>query len=236
MTCAWAREWIGAYFDGELEAAPRAELEAHLAVCPDCARVLEDVRSLSGAIHAGPLVYEAPARLEAQVLRAVRKNSRASVRDFGWVAAAACFVFALAMSWRTPERPLIANEVVSGHVRSLMGTHLMDVPSTDRHTVKPWFAGKLDFSPDVKDLEGFKLLGGRLDYLDGRPVAALVFQRRQHVVNLFEWRAGESAAKPRQGSAANGYNVVHWAAGGLAYWAVADIPAQELEQFADRYR
>jgi anti-sigma factor RsiW len=246
MNCGPVKELVGAYFDGELEAARRDQVEAHLTGCPECALLLGDVRSLSGAIHAGPFVYEAPARLEEQILRAVRKSSRPGIvnwksLDWGWMAAAACLVLAIAIGWnlrRAPERQLVAQDVVSGHVRSLMGSHLLDVPSTDRHTVKPWFAGKLDFSPEVRDLapQGFPLLGGRLDYLDGRPVAALVFRRRQHIVNLFEWSAGEGNTKARQTTAKNGYNVVHWTAAGLTYWAVADIPGAELEQFAALYK
>jgi len=128
---------------------------------------------------------------------------------------------------------LVAHEVVSSHIRSLMAQHLTDVPSSDRHTVKPWFAGKLPFSLTVPDFpqEGFALEGGRLDYVNGRTVAALVYRRRQHVINLFVWPSGESSAAPSTTSR-RGFQMVHGAAGGMAYWAISDLNAAELTQFA----
>ena len=124
----------------------------------------------------------------------------------------------------------VAQEIVSSHVRSLIGTHLLDVPSTDQHNVKPWFNGKLDYAPDVKDFvaEGFALAGGRVDYIDHRPVAALVYKRREHVINLFEWPSGSALSSP---SGVNGFNLVAWNRAGMDYWAVSDLNAGELGQF-----
>jgi anti-sigma factor RsiW len=131
----------------------------------------------------------------------------------------------------------IEGEVISGHVRSLQASHLTDVATSDRHTVKPWFNGKIDFAPPVVDLaaQGFPLAGGRLDYLHGRSVAALVFRRRQHVINLFVWpsKPGETLASH---ASQGGYSIAYWTHGGLEFWAVSDIDGAELERFAAAYR
>jgi anti-sigma factor RsiW len=127
-------------------------------------------------------------------------------------------------------------ELVDNHVRSLIGDHLADVRSTDQHTVKPWFAGKIDFAPRVVDLtpNGFPLLGGRVDYIRGHTTAALVYGRRRHFVNLFMWPSSESDAGA-QPKSYNGYSLLHWAADGLSYWAVSDAAASDLEVFRRAY-
>ena len=160
-----------------------------------------------------------------------------------WLAIAASLFLAVSLAWnisqlrpRAPGPELMAQNIVSSHVRSLIGTHLLDVVSTDRHTVKPWFAGKLDFSPDVKDLasQGFPLIGGRIEYLSDRAVAALVFRRRQHVINLFTWPSASSDAKESR-FARNGYNVLEWSDGSMTYWAVSDVASAEVRQFKELY-
>jgi anti-sigma factor (TIGR02949 family) len=157
-----------------------------------------------------------------------------------WAATAAALVLGLAGGWQLAvsrgsrgEPSDLATEVIASHVRSLQATHLTDVGSSEHHTVKPWFAGKLDFSPPVPDLaaRGFPLVGGRLDYLDGHQVAALVYRRRQHIINLFVWPAAESSAAPATVTH-RGYQVVHGVAGGMAYWAVSDLNPAELTEFA----
>jgi anti-sigma factor RsiW len=129
---------------------------------------------------------------------------------------------------------LSADYVLSAHIRSLAGTHLLDVPSSDRHTVKPWFNGKLDFSPEVKDLEGFPLLGGRLEYFEGHAAAALIYGRHAHTINLFTWPSATPAGAGTR--TLNGYHLQHWSANGMTFWAVSDLSDTELSEFASLYR
>ncbi len=231
---------IEAYLDEELDPALRATVEEHLANCQDCSEAHARLRGQKAAIKSAAPYYTAPAQLERSVRDALRS---AAGRNRSWrlLAIAASILLAMSVGWnirlsqrRNAENDLLAENILSGHIRSLMGTHLLDVPSSDRHTVKPWFDGKLDFSPDVKDFasQGFPLTGGRLDYLGDRTVAALVYQRRQHVLNVFTWPSNSSSESH---FSHNGYNMVHWSGGGMTYWAVSDIPIAELEQFKDLY-
>jgi len=150
-------------------------------------------------------------------------------------------LLAVSLAWnlsrlqpRTPERDMIAQNILYSHVRSLIGTHLLDVTSTDQHTVKPWFNGRLDFSPEVKDFasQGFPLIGGRIEYVFDRSVAALIYRRRQHVINLFTWPSTSSDARESH-FARNGYNVVQWSDATMTYWAVSDIAPSEVRQFQE---
>jgi anti-sigma factor RsiW len=129
-------------------------------------------------------------------------------------------------------------EVVASHVRSMMAEHLADVPSSDRHTVKPWFNGKLDFSPHVDDFasEGFPLVGGRLDYVSGRPVAALVYRRGQHVINLFTWPSPDAVARPPRLISQQGYQIFQWSKDGMQYWLISDLNASDLQTLEERLR
>ena len=229
MSCQEARELLHGYLDGELDLAASLEFERHLRGCSACQRAYANQKTLRSAIRSQAPYFKAPASLKRHL------------RPMPWrpmLAIAAALALALAGTWvtfRQSTNQLIAMEVVSGHVRSLMANHLTDVPSSDRHTVKPWFLGKLDFSPDVKDLEpqGFPLIGGRLDYVAQRPAAALVYQRGKHVINLFVWKSdGRSEGR----EAREGYNITHWDSAGLSYWAVSDLNSAELEQFSKLMR
>jgi anti-sigma factor RsiW len=145
-------------------------------------------------------------------------------------------LLAQALAWRDDRR--IADQVVASHVRSLQVEHLTDKPSSDRHEVKPWFRDKLDYSPPVPDLtrQGFTLTGGRLDYLDERPVASLVYHRRKHAINVFVWPAKGAAERPARTMSRQGYHLISWERGGMAYWVISDLNAQELAEFAEALR
>lgn len=252
MNCQEARELTHAYADGELDLLHSLRVEEHLRVCAACARDYQSVRSLKSALGGGSLYFDAPAGLRERVRRGVRaevEGQRAEVEGkpvraaFSWrwlafagsLAAVVLAVSVLLFARRGPSADdLTAREVVSSHVRSLMANHLNDVASSDQHTVKPWFEGKLDFSPPVTDLSGrgFPLVGGRLDYIGDRPVAALVYQRRQHLINLFVWPSPEESGGGSKVAVRQGYNLVRWHAAGMTYWAVSDLNLSELQEFA----
>jgi len=184
--------------------------------------------------------YEAPPGLE-QRIRGRLDLERPAPSAWFRLAAAACLLLTASVVWnvvqfrsRVNREQLIAADVVSAHIRSLAGTHLLDVPSSDRHTVKPWFAGKLDFSPEVNDLEGFPLLGGRLEYFDGHPAAALVYGRQSHIINLFTWPS--SAASSESWQTRNGYHLQQWSDGRMTFWAISDLNQSELAQFVSACR
>ena len=250
MTCPDVQALLHGYLDGELDLVSALGLERHLQDCSACRDAYHGQRALQGALRAAPLRWEAPPSLEGRVRSVLRETGRPPLRVFSLgrqrlaVAAAAAVLlalvgWALARTWIMPTaEDLLAQEVVSAHVRSLMVDHRVDVASSDRHTVKPWFQGRLDFPPEVRDLagEGFGLIGGRLDYLADRPVAALVYQRRKHVINLFTWPAGEDGDQPPRAAARRSYQIVRWRQGGMNYWAVSDLNAVELMQFAQLLR
>lgn len=195
--------------------------------------------------------HAAPASLRERIITSIRQDSalprhKSKVQSGRqWLNISAAFAMGVIASVITTyfftamnAQQQLAQEVVASQVRSLMGTHLTDIASSDRHTVKPWFAGKLDFSPPVHDLAkaGFPLVGGRLDYIDGRPVAALVYQRRQHTVNVFVWPRDNRSPSPPAAFAAQGFNVTGWKDEAMQYWLVSDLNASELRQFAQQLR
>jgi anti-sigma factor RsiW len=242
ITCREAAEWVSAYADRELDAVSSLQMESHLAECPRCRAALERVDAVRKAIGSAGLTYSPPAALAALVRAAVGRETAPARRRWRSTALAGTAI-AAGLAWlvvgnvgRGAERRLV-DELVAGHVRSLMVDHLVDVASTDQHTVRPWFNGKIDFAPPVADYaaSGFALVGGRMDYVAGRPVAALVYRHQAHLVNLFVWpdRAGASSAKA---STADGYSLVHWNDADLAYWAVSDLNLHDLARLADLVR
>lgn len=184
--------------------------------------------------------YEAPPGLEQEIRASLQRESapRNTWRLFA-IAATLFLIASLALNVallrsRSDHEQLLAASVLSAHLRSLASEHLFDVPSSDRHTVKPWFNGRLDFSPTVKDIEGFPLLGGRIEYFEGRSAAALVYGRQKHIVNLFTWPSTAPAAPSAQ--TRNGYHLQTWTSGEMTYWAVSDLNETELRQFVSLYR
>ena len=246
MNCPQAGLLMGSYADGELDATGILELEKHLHACPACALAFRNVQNLKKSLKQDSLVFAAPPQLR-QKLKAELRLQAGSTRSFGignWFAAATgsaaviCLALLLSLTLTRPSaRQQLAQEIVSSHIRSLMANHELDVASSDQHTVKPWFDGKLDFSPPVRDLagQGFPLIGGRLDYLGRRAVAALVFHRNKHVINLFIWPTNAGGSKPAACASINGYNLIHWAQGGMTFWAVSDVNEKELMKFVQDF-
>ncbi len=248
MNCREAETIIPGYLDGELDLMRSLELERHLGECAACAQVQRKGQSLQTTLAGSHLHFEAPKGLDTRLRSALRKASRtedpapAAPRRWSWRwstilapvgAAALGLLIAVPLATRESGENRLAEEIVSAHVRSLMLDHKTDVPSSDQHTVKPWFDGKLDFAPPVTDLaeQGFPLVGGRLDYVNNRPVAALVYQRRKHIINLFVWPEAADADTGVAARALRGYNELHWTAGGMSFWAVSDLSPAELREF-----
>ena len=244
MNCEQAKPLIQPYADGELDATRIAELEQHFHDCPACALAWSNLRSLKKEMKHDALFFPAPAelrrRIKAELYSHAGSESERKFWNWNWLttattgAVAVCLALLLAVTMVRPSaQQRLAQELVSSHVRSLMANHALDVASSDQHTVKPWFDGKLDFSPPVKDLaaQEFPLLGGRLDYLGGHTVAALVFQRHKHVINLFIWPTREADSKPGAFLPMQGYHLIHWAQAVMSFWAVSDLNEKELEEF-----
>ena len=256
MNCAECETLIHALIDGELDAGHVRDVEAHVATCAACAEKLTAFRVMHAAMAAADLKQKAPAHLRNRIeaalplppqqssapITAPRKFFAPSRRSFfGGFAAGSALSAAIAATvalavFSGDRDQTVADEVVSAHIRSLQPGHLMDVETSDQHTVKPWFDGKVDVAPPVIDLtaEGFTLLGGRLDYIDGEPVASVIYKRRKHVINLFVAQRLGAAHGNVTARTIQGYNVQHWSAGGLNFWAVSDLDPVELGEFVQK--
>jgi anti-sigma factor RsiW len=242
MNCEDAHLLLHALIDGELDAGHAREVEGHAAICAGCAAALRDYRQMHQALGAAALRYEAPAALRRGIdkaLPAPRQDApsrRTWLKGFalGSAVSAAIAASALVFVVRMDQDQRLASEVISAHLRSLQADHLTDVQSTDQHTIKPWFNGRLDLAPPVIDLtaQGFTLVGGRLDYIDGRAVPTIVYQRRNHVINLFVTQASSGAAKTER---VQGFSIRRWTWSGLEFWAISDIGADELQEFSEKF-
>jgi len=245
MTCDEARIMLHALLDGELDAGHSRDVEAHIASCAACAAELVAQREMQRVLADTNLRYTAPAslrdRIEASLPEPQRQQPtrRSVLRGFamGSAVSALAATGIVAVVLRQDDQQRILSEVVSAHLRSLQAGHLIDVVSTDQHTVKPWFNGKLDVAPPVVDLtaQGFTLIGGRLDYIDARAIGAVVYKRRQHVINLFVAQTSSTEHRPPKTQTMQGFNCRRWGERGLNFWAVSDIGADELAEFVDKF-
>jgi len=239
MTCDEVERNLDPFIDRELPADADGSVREHLVGCVPCRERVAEREAVGRMVRSIPY-YEAPERLRARVVGEVRR-SRSRSRLFAWAAAAVLVLsigggMSLLRSGGSGDSPAVG-AVVDAHVRSLMVEHLFDVRSTDQHTVKPWFVGKLDFSPPVADLAaiGFPLMGGRLDYVSGRPVAALVYQRQKHTINVFVWPTSDAASDVK-GGALRGFHVRRWVRQGMSFCVVSDLNEADLTEFARALR
>jgi anti-sigma factor RsiW len=244
MTCEEAEILLHALIDGELDAGHARDVETHVATCPRCTAQLAAYREMSRQVKAADLHYTAPLSLRRRIEASLPQpqaapNRRSVLRGFAMGSAlsaiAATGLFAIVL--RHDDEQRITSEVVSAHLRSLQAGHLTDVISTDQHTVKPWFNGKLDVSPPVVDLtsQGFTLIGGRLDYLDAREIGAVVYRRRQHIINLFVAQTSNTERRAARMENIQGFNIRIWSEQGMNFWAVSDIAPDELTEFGEKF-
>ncbi len=245
MSCELTQSVLHGYVDGELDAARAADFERHLLSCPECVAALEAQEILRASIQRAGLYERAPVALRRKLDAELRTPAPAPIAfgaalrpsSWRWLALAATLLLAATLAWKLipglhgdSSEAAYASAIVDAHLRSLQPGHLEDVVSTDQHTVKPWFDGKLDFAPPVRDFAGagFPLQGGRLDVVRGHTVAVLVYGRRKHVINVFIWPTTERDSQPKSGSQL-GYNWVDWRKGGMELCAVSDVNTSDLD-------
>jgi anti-sigma factor RsiW len=253
VNCQEVQHLIDGYVDNELDLVSNMDVERHLQTCSECTHLYHNRQKLQALIRSGKLSEKAPAHLETRIQASLRQADRTAATwqrtTLRLLAVAAVLIMALLTTWslffrngfpyQTAPSSAVSEafvqSVLSSHIRSLMVNHLVDVASTDQHTVKPWFDGKLDYAPVVIDLtpQGYPLVGGRLDYLDNRAVAALIYKHETHVINLFTWPSTTLSAVTSQVTTVTrqGYHLTTWTQGGMVYWAVSDIEEDKLQTF-----
>jgi anti-sigma factor RsiW len=257
-----ARELLPAYLDQELGIAEAIAIEHHLSGCSECQAEYAVQSTVSARLKSDATYFKAPANLAQRVKMSLPRDRSSSIGfkalnfnwlragaepkawNFSWLGVGTVVASVLALVWSADlylalpsAQERLTDELISSHVRSLQVDHLSDVASSDRHTVKPWFNGKLDFAPPVVDLasQDFPLEGGRLDYVNGRTVAVLIYRHRKHPINLYVWPSADRDTAP-QAQDRQGYHLVHWTSAGVNYWAVSDLATNELEVFAGALR
>lgn len=263
MTCEESIRLVDGYLDGELDALSSEQIEQHLSGCAKCQSIYQAQENLVTTIKTAAPYYTAPIELRQRIHSSLLKQSngasnRTAVADnqerprmvafpsqWNWLGLAAAIMLVaislfnfLPRSARPGRDQFLVTQLVASHARSLMVNHLTDVASSDQHTVKPWLDTKIDFAPAVPDLAtgGFPLIGGRLDYLENRPVAALVYQRRKHFINLFVWPMQSEKSSAPEKIERDGYHLVHWTDSDLNYWAVSDVSEKDLQEFQELFQ
>lgn len=248
MNCLETKKFIQAYLDGELDAPHGVAIEAHLHECAGCGRVERNQQLLKSAVGSDALQFKMPYGLRRSIVAELRQTVQPEPRKqpwwSTWTAGATALSGALAAILivtslnSSSSRDRLLAEVTASHVRSMQANHLKDVDSTDQHTVKPWLDARLDFAPPVKELtaQGFPLIGGRLDYLEGHSVAALVYMRQKHIINLLIWPTATAGQMSKSIQTLKGYHLINWTESGMTFWAVSDLNEKELSQFAEAFR
>jgi anti-sigma factor RsiW len=244
LNCHDVTKLLHGYVDGELDLMRNLEIDEHLQGCAGCAHAYADLQALRAAVRDASLYWKVPPELATRIQSSLRKANPSGPRPYGrarrWLLIAASVVLIALAGWGSfhflpfrSDTDVLTQELVASHVRSQMLDHLVDVRSSDQHTVKPWFDGKLDFAPPVPDLkaQGFPLVGGRLDYLNNRSVAALVYQRRDHVLNVFIWPSTQGTEPATRAMTRRNYHLRNWQHGGMTYWVVSNLNERELEEF-----
>jgi anti-sigma factor RsiW len=245
VPCELSGIHLQAYLDGELDAAGTVSFERHLPSCPQCAAALASEQALRQTLHAAQLYERAPDHLRQKVRLPARFPAQ-TVRFpvWRWAALAAALLLAVLLGRElltvlraNSEATTLAAAAVDAHLRSLQPGHLMDVESTDQHTVKPWFDGKIDFAPSVRDFanDGFPLIGGRLDVLAGKTAGALVYSRRKHIVNVFVLKKSEVNTALAPSGERQGYHWLSWQKDDFSYCAVSDVAPADLQQLRDLF-
>ena len=250
MNCELAQTTVHAYFDGELDALRSSDFENHLEICAECKTELKEISRLHKRLQESDLFEEASPQLGDRIRKQLAQETNEPpskvfslrrallIPAFGTLAAAAAVLAVFFVLQSHDHSRQITAELVDAHVRSLQPGHLTDVLSTDQHTVKPWFDGKLDFIPPVSDFsqQGFPLVGGRLDIIDGRDVAALVYSRRKHFISVFVWPYRERESNLAGSGSHQGYNWLRWQSGDMELCLVSDASATDLRELKDLIR